>query len=399
MKNLGIIFILIPFVFTALGFQAFVWLRFGSESINQLFAYSKVLSLLLGIFLLFRDERRTSFPILVKFWILFYMFYFGIGLWGNIIHDNEVQLLKTFIRVIYFFAFAIFFSIQENRKIFEKVLIVTFLISNMLLVYFERINFSMDHQGVTAFTLDRAGGVYGDANNASVVTLLLFIFIVNIFKAKTKFQEVVKVLILIFALYCLVLSFSKTGFIVLFIVLGLTYHSLFNRKKILFALLLIPIGFYFLVSVALSSSYLNITQKERIQDLFNILTLNTSEVSLSHRDDLFLNMWYYITESPILGNGLNFSASIGGHNTIFGIWADAGIFCFLLFLFLMLQYALAGINSSVDKKYFSLSILTVLFIYMLTLETILDQGYLIAVFVYLAYLVDDKSRQRNYSLL
>lgn len=327
------------------------------------------------------------------------MFYFGIGLWGNIIHDNEVQILKTFIQVIYFLGFAIFFSIQENRKIFEKVLIVTFLISNLLLVYFERINFSMDYQGITVNTLDRAGGVYGDANNAAVVTLLLFIFVANLFKAKTKFQEVVKVLILIFALYCLVLSFSKTGFIVLFIVLGLTYRSLFNIKKILFAILLIPIGFYFLVSAALSSSYLNITQKERVQELFNILTLNTSEVSLSHRDDLFLNLWYYITESPILGNGLNFSASISGHNTIFGIWADAGIFSFLLFMLLMFHYALAGINSSVDKKFFSLSILAVLFIYMQTLQTILDQGYLIAVFVYLAYLVDDKSRQRKYSPL
>ena len=161
MKKLGIIFILIPFVFTSLGVQAFVWLRFGSESINQLFAYSKVLSLLLGIFLLFRDERRIAFPLIVKLWFLFYMFYFGIGLWGNIIHDNEVQILKTFIQVLYFLGFAILFSIQENRKIFEKVLIVTFLISNLLLVYFERINFSMDHQGVTSYTLDRAGGVYG----------------------------------------------------------------------------------------------------------------------------------------------------------------------------------------------------------------------------------------------
>jgi hypothetical protein len=135
-------------------------------------------------------------------------------------------------------------------------------------------------------------------------------------------------------------------------------------------------------------------QKTRIQDVANLITLNTSEVSYSGRDDLFLNMLTYINENPLVGNGIYFSTSIRGHNTIFGIWADAGVFVFLLFIFLLFSYTKKAILSSIKVRFFSLSILAVLIIFMFSLQTILDQAYLITVFVYLCYLVDGKDKSQ-----
>jgi hypothetical protein len=96
-------------------------------------------------------------------------------------------------------------------------------------------------------------------------------------------------------------------------------------------------------------------------------------------------MMTYINENPILGNGVYFSTAIRGHNTIFGVWADAGILCFVLFLLILLLYFIKSFTVDSNTKYFSLSVLTILFVFMLTLQTIINQGYLIAIFAFLAY--------------
>jgi hypothetical protein len=142
----------------------------------------------------------------------------------------------------------------------------------------------------------------------------------------------------------------------------------------------------------MQSTVLTQVQKNRVENILNIITLQTERVEFSERNVLFENMMGYIFENPIFGNGIMFSNIIRGHNTIFGTWADAGIVCFLVFLYLLYLYIIKSIRSPDSFRFFSLSVATILIIFMLSLQTIINQGYLIVVLVLIGYVLD---RQRD----
>ncbi len=261
----------------------------------------------------------------------------------------------------------------------------TFFITCLLLIYFNFINFDLDHRGIYEYGLDRAGGVYGDANQAALVSLLAFVLMKNLFEPKNAFQRFLKVLVLLIILYAFILTFSKTGFVILLVVLGLTYHKLFNPKRVLFTLIFVVILFTSVFSIILESEILSKAQEERILDLGNILTFQTDKIDYSGRNILLENMLEYVYENPIFGNGVDFSVSISGHNTIVGVWADAGIFTFLFFLILLIRHFWLAMNSSAKNRYFMLSLLFILVIYMLSLQSIITEPYLLVVFVWIGY--------------
>ena len=124
----------------------------------------------------------------------------------------------------------------------------------------------------------------------------------------------------------------------------------------------------------------------------NLLTFNVDEVNKSGRDDLVVNLLNYISKNPIVGNGIDFAISIHGHNTLLGVWVDAGIITFFIFLFMLGNYFKNAIKSTPDIRYFVLPILFVMCVFMLSLQSIINQGYLIALFIYIGYLVDNNNR-------
>lgn len=392
MKKLGILLFLIPFIFSALNIQAFAG-KFVSESIAQIIAYLNLILVVVGIIFSFKNSE--PFPKTIKLWIAFYLIYYCFGLIGNMLHFPEAPLIVTLIPVIYFIGFSFFLGTNEHLKLFARTAALTFLAVNLLTIYFERINFSMDVGGIYEYSLSRAGGVYGDANNAAVVGLLSFIFIRNVFSPVNLFQKLLKLLGLGISLYALFLTFSNTGFIVLIMVLGLTYHKFFNPKRILFIILFVPLSAIILVQSALHSPSLDKVQKARIENVINVLTLNTDKVALSERDVLLKNMLNYIYENPFIGNGVYFSTAIRGHNTILGILADAGIISFLFFLFVLFQYFRKAVLSPPYSRYFILSILVVLSIFMLTLQTIINQPYLIVLFAFMGYMIEKEQRDKQ----
>ncbi|MET6991007.1 O-antigen ligase family protein [Sediminicola arcticus] len=386
MKKLISIFFLLPFVFSALNIQAFVT-KFVSVSLAQNMAYSNVLLIIAGTILLLKESK--PFPYTIKLWIGFFLFYYCFGLIGNILHFPEAPLLKTLIPIIYFIGFSFLLGKNEYFKLFSKVATLTLIIASLMLIYFQRINFSMDSGGIYEYELSRAGGLYGDANNAALVCLLSFVFIKNVFIPINLFQKIIKILCLAISLYALVLTFSNTGFIILLIILGLSYQRFFKPKRILFLIIIIPLAAFFLIQGALNSSFLNSIQKNRIENVINVLTLNTEQVSYSGREELLKNMMNYVNENPFIGNGVYFSTSISGHNTIIGVWADAGIFSFMFFLFLLFQHFIRALLSRVEYRYFSLSILVILTIYMITLQTVINQPYLIVLFAFIGYMITE----------
>lgn len=374
-----------PLALNLLNLQAFVS-KFISASIAQLMAYINLGIIFLGILFILKKTKR--FPRLVLMWFLFFLCYFTFGLLANAIHGTAPPLLKILIPIVYLLGYSLFLGVSEKIDNTAKVIAVLFFTSCLLLILLNYFNFSLDHDGIYQYSLDRAGGVYGDANNSAVAAILSFVFINYSFKPKGKIQNLVKIFALQISAYALILTFSKTGIVVFILIIIITYHKLFSFKRILFSLIFIPLLVILTFNWAKSTNSLSPGQKERIENVFDILTLQTQKVSFSERDLLFKNMLGYISENPFLGNGLNFAVEIRGHNTIFGIWADAGFLTFLLFLILIMAYFNSAIIVKNGLRVFALSVLITLTIFMLSLQTIINQGYLIVVFVLLGYMLE-----------
>ena len=387
MKKIGVLCLLIPFVFTTLNIQEFVSL-FVSEDSAQLFAYLNLCLVVIGAGIFFKKQQ--SFVSIINLWICFYFFYFLIGSISTVLRDTPSPFLPAFIPLIYFFGFSIFLSIPLNQKLFLKTALVAFFIATLSVIIFKYLNFSIDTSGIYEYELDRADGVYGDANQAALVSLITFILIYHVFKARSKLQKLLKFLLIIVSVYALILCFSNTGFVVLLAVLGLTFNKLFTLRRFLITILIFPILFIAVIKGALTSESLSRVQKDRIENVVNILTLNTEKVEFSERDILLKRMLNYVFDNPVLGYGIGFSNIIRGHNTIIGVWADAGIVTFLIFILILYQYFKKSWTAPIENRYFALSIVFALTIFMLSLQSIINQSYLMAIFVYIAYLIEPK---------
>ena len=75
----------------------------------------------------------------------------------------------------------------------------------------------------------------------------------------------------------------------------------------------------------------------------------------------------------------------GGHNTIMGVWADAGIITFLFFLVMLFRHFWVSLQSTTENRYFLLSIFFIITIYMMSLQSIITEPYLLVVFVWMGY--------------
>lgn len=391
-RSIGSLCLLLPFIISALNLQNLAGLFF-SDTILQLIAYLNLGLVIFGLFFFLKDKNKPSHTVILWFW--FFTIYYTFGLLANIIHGNPFQLLKQTIPIAYLLSFSVFLSIEENHKFTGKIIALTFFISCLLLIVFDAINFDLDHRAIYKYRLERAGGVYGDANQSALVSLLTFVFIKYLFNPVNKIQKALKIFAIGITLYAFILTFSKTGFIIFLIVLGLIYHKMLNPKRILFTLILLLVLFGSFLTFLLESAYLSPIQKERILSLANILTFQSDKIDFSGRDVLLKNMMNYIYTNPILGNGINFSVDISGHNTIMGVWADAGIFTFVFFLILLFQHFRISLQSKTENRYFLLSIFFILTIFMLSLQSIITEPYLLVVFVWIGYLMS-KENKINY---
>lgn len=375
----------IPLVFSVLNIQAFLAKFSGaSEAIVQAFAYLNVIIVLCGGILWFR--YREKFAPGIYLWFFFYLIYYFFALIANLAHETEpYRLLPSFIPLIYLWAFSVFLSNETSQKKVRKLLMVTFVISSILTILFYYFNFSLDLDGVYEYGLNRSGGVYGDANNACLSAILGLILVKYYFNPISPRDRLLKTAAILISVFAILLTFSKTGFLVLILVLAIIYRKWFNVKRFLYSAIAIPSLLVILYSTAVSKGWLNSVQLERVDDIINVLTFNYSEINLSERDVLLRNMLGYIEENPVLGNGVQFGVSIRGHNTIIGVWADAGIFAFLAFLSLLAYYLMGSLRIEGKYRFMVFCLLLSMYVYMLSLQTIINQPYLVVVFVFCAY--------------
>lgn len=394
-KKIHILLFMVPFVVSTFNLQVFVT-QLVSHNLAQLIAYGMMGFLILGMILLIK--KTGPFSTTARLWIPFYLAYYCFAILANAIHGTQAAILKSIIPTIYFFGFFVFLSVPEYRKVFRKVALFSFVTSSILCIYLFNINFSIDEGGIYMYKIDRAGGVFGDANNAALVAIVAFIFMFKDYKSPTVLKKIFKVVILLVMLYTLFITFSTTGFFVFSITFLILNYKFFNPRQFLLILVLAPMFYLTMINLDTLTSGMNLTehQKFKINNVVNLLTFNTDKVDNSGREDLVEHLLEYVYQNPFIGNGVDFAIGMRGHNTIIGVWADAGIFTLLIYLTMLFVYFRNTMTTPKDTRFFVLPILMVLCIFMLSLQSVINQPYLMALFVYLGYLIDEKNNQDKF---
>jgi O-antigen ligase len=382
---------LLPFVLTVFNLQVFAT-RLVSMVLAQLMAYTNLALLLLGIALTIKD--RGKFSKTARLWIIFYIIYFVFAILAGALHNNPANILVSIIPFIYVLAFYVYLSVPKNRETFRNVAMIGFVLSGVLSIYLFKINFDLDRGGAYTY-IDRSGGVYADANNTALAAIISFVLLFKLYKPNIIIFKIFKLIVLGIMTYGLIITFSNTGFMVFIICLIILNQKFFTGIRLIFGLSLIPILYLTLVNLNNLTANIELQgqQRDKINNIVNIVTFNTDEIDTSGRNDLLMKLINdYVFENPILGNGVNFANSQSAHNTVIGVWADAGIFALLFFLFMLGKYFIETIKSPPDIRYFVLPMLFVMCVFMLSLQSVINQPYLIALFIYMAYLIDNKEQ-------
>ncbi|WP_431157704.1 O-antigen ligase family protein [Winogradskyella poriferorum] len=361
---------------------------FISDTYAQLLAYTNLLFNLAGAGLMLQIIGTTSKT--ARLWFIFYTLYFIFSLSAGIINHNPGNLMVGLIPVFYTIGFYQYFKLKEHINIFENILLISLTLVCIINIYWYTINFDIVHASIPIFKVDRAQGVYGDANNMALVSLLGFIFAYKMFPFQTFRQKIMKIILLIIFSYSLFITFSNTGFMVLIISLVILNINFFTGVRLLLLGIMLPMFYVILLNLNNLTANLNLVgqQRDKINNIVNILSFNFDKVDASGRDELASNLYDKISQKPFFGNGLDFAASQRGHNTILGVWADAGVFVFIFFIFLLGVYYFRALKSPMNTKLFIIPMLISLTIFMLSLQTIINQPYLIAIFLYIAYKID-----------
>lgn len=390
MKKVGILICFIwPLISSIFGVQLLVG-EFGVLGKPELISYSNVLLVLIGIIIIRKDIKKPSK--MASLWLFFYLLFYGFGLFSAGLSGFNAPISRTLLPLTFFIGFYFFISNNEYSLFFFKVFTVSLVASSFLTILFFKLNYDFDYHGFVPWPIDRAGGVYADANNAALVSVLAYFFL-NLFFVPTKpKQKIIKYLLLFIIFYSLFITFSTTGlstFIVLFLI---NNHKFFKGiKLIIFGLF--GIMFYSSLFVAKSlTSQLNLSESQiqKINNLINVLTLNTEQVDSSGRAGLIDNFMINIYKNPIIGNGIDFSVVNRAHNTYLVILGDAGIITFAFFLFILVYYLIKSLHLKTHLRLFCFSIILILCIFMISLQTVINQPYLIVLFVFIGYLIDNQ---------
>lgn len=376
-----------PIVSSALNFQGLVNV-FISNSLSQQLAYFNVLLILLGVFLI--KKERDNLSKTNKIWFVFYILYYCFALLASGIQGFTSAILATLVAPIYFIGFYFLLSDPNQLKPFFKILTFLFVIASIFTIYLYQINFNMDDHGILARGVDRAEGLYGDANNAALVSIIAYLLFDNFYNPSNIIFRLFKILLLSIIFYSLFLTFSTTGLFVFTIVFFISNYKFFTGLRLAILGILVALLYVGIFSLKSQTKDLNLSshQIHKIDNIINLMTLNLEKVDNSGRGDLIENILPYLYENPLIGNGVDFSVVMRGHNTYLNIWVDAGILTFLFFIFMLCFYFIRAFSLDAEQRYFTISILTVLYIFMFSLQTVINQPNLIVLIVLIGYTID-----------
>jgi len=206
-------------------------------------------------------------------------------------------------------------------------------------------------------------------------------------------------LILIAIFYSIFITFSTTGLLAFIVIFFILNFKFFTGMRIILLGLGIVLFYLGIFSIKSQTKELNLSQAQivKVDNIINVLTLNVEKVDSSGRGYLLENLMYYLYKNPLLGNGLSFASKASGHNTYLGVWVDAGLFTFLYFIFVLSFYMVKTFTLELHLKLFSISLLIALYISMLSLQTVINQPYLVVLFAFVGYIIDN-SKESSHQL-
>jgi O-antigen ligase len=213
-----------------------------------------------------------------------------------------------------------------------------------------------------------------------------------------------------------VASFSKTGIlslIVLIFTTAIIYFVMYQRidkqvrrvANIFFAILFYGI-FQLLIFLSLNLETLPKEQRERIQQIENIILGKADKSDTSNRANLVELGLSKIAERPLFGTGyLSFTYlldagnqtgdNVGVHNIFLRVWGEAGIFAFLLFTGFWLYLFWQGVQlPSTWQRLLIVSSVISFVVFGLTVHTFLEDNFIGAIIgIMLAFLAHNSMKE------
>ncbi|MEE8574988.1 MAG: O-antigen ligase family protein [Thermodesulfobacteriota bacterium] len=255
-------------------------------------------------------------------------------------YDNMRQLFTAY---IFFFLTMVLITDKAVRKTLPAVLIWSIGLSSFLSVFGYLFNVSLFTVNIDTQAIKRATGASVDPNLFSAMVIFGLPFMVHRFLYPKSFLEKIIMLPVIGAsITAIILTFSRGGGLVLFIILGIIFFENIHRLR--------PkhLGFYLLMLVVIICAGLFVIPASYWERQGSVT--NTADRSIGRRLSYIIVGWDAFKDNPVLGTGpgtymenyakSNFSAgyAMGGtqrrfaHNSYLEVLIGVGGLGLILFL-------------------------------------------------------------------
>lgn len=288
-------------------------------------------------------------------WFLIFLILFLIGGLVPLISggDFDVPRLVQYLGTIIYCSALYFFIMQRGRFGFDFVLAClqcAFMIDCIAAV---NSNLLSNYLGYTGST-ERAMGFFDNPNETATMALYWIVLVVTT-GSSAKLTTILK---LALALFTLLITFSKSGYLLLF-VLGLTYLALRRLYGVALVMLASAIVLIPLIGTIVQSSLdLTVEQQLRIDQFANIFAGDIDDNTTTGRLSLWSLGLQRIGETFPFGGGLgSFHRMDGGYTDLAGDWlgvhnvflmilGESGLVPLLAFVFFLFVLGKHGVDSS-----------------------------------------------------
>ncbi len=390
MKKLVHLLFLVPLAANALNLQDWVTFYLGN-TMGKLVAYGNVALVALGALLIFKKRRNSMRT--ASSWIAFLIIHYSLSILASSLYDNPADFKYTLVNIIFYFGFLIYIASLKDFSFFHKYLNWIFFIGASFLIILWRLQLDLDYiESDLSWGLDRASGLYGDANNACLVSIVSFIFLKFTDLPKHRFTPILKLGMILIVSYSIFLTFSTTGYLAFVVVFVLCNYKFLTKKNIFISIFTMPVLYLLLINLTTLTSGLGLNERQqsKISNFENIFSFNFDKVDNSGRSLKIDNVIEKLYENPFSGHGFDFGLNNLTHNTYLNIWLESGIFGLLALLIVLGIYYKRTMLLDRKTMFFSLSILFTISLFMLSLQTVINQPYLMIVLTYLGFLIDKK---------
>jgi O-antigen ligase len=327
--------------------------------------------------------------------------------------------LYNFIITFSCYQYTLFIIERGKTAWFLNVLNILLIIGSLLTIFAIPVGlYTLNYVKPPRFlSLTRMSGIYLDPNFAGFAANITAAFgLSSLFRPNAS--KLLGILGVVSGFGAVVASFSKTGIlslIVLIFITAIIYFVMYQRidkqvrrvANIFFAILFHGI-FQLLIFLSLNLETLPKEQRERIQQIENIILGKADKSDTSNRANLIELGLSKIAERPLLGTGyLSFihlldagnktGDNVGVHNIFLRVWGEAGILAFLLFTGFWLYTFWRGTQlPTIWARLLITSLVVSLVIFGLTMHTFLEDNFIGAIIgIMLAFLAGNSLEKRT----